>query len=149
MLTKSPWVFSSALFESNNFGSMTAGEGESRERTVTFRFRFLSAKPIRMAFGQLQLLGKPGDVALADQMKQMTETPPDADNRIVVQVDFSVKPASDSVVRDIHSFLLRANLSDFRHNTYLSSSEKGNVYPLRIPCTRHQATKRSLHLSPS
>jgi len=39
LLTKSPWVFSNSLFESNNFGSMTAGEGNERERTVTFRFR--------------------------------------------------------------------------------------------------------------
>jgi hypothetical protein len=127
VLTKSPWVFSNSLFESNNFGSMTAGEGLERERTVTFRFRMLSAKPIRMAFGQLQLLGKPGDSTLADQMKQMIETAPDADNRVVLQIEFSVKPASDPAVREIHSFLLRANLSDFRDNTYLSSSKKGNI----------------------
>jgi hypothetical protein len=126
VLTKSPWVFSTALFQSDNFGSMNAGEG-ARERTVIFRFRLLSAKPIRMAFGQLQMLEKPGDAGVADQMKQMVETAPDKDNRVAVQIDFSVKPPGDPAVRDIHSFLLRAHLSDFRDNTYLSASKKENI----------------------
>jgi len=125
VLNKSPWVFSSSLSQVNSF-SMGMGETE-RERTVTFRFRMLSAKPIRMAFGQLQLLGKPGDAAVGDQMKQMVEMPPDKDNRIAVQVDFSVRPAGDSSAREIHSFLLGAHLSDFRDNTYLGSSEKDLV----------------------
>ena len=127
LLTKSPWVFSNSLSQVNDFGPMAVGNAGEREKTVTFRFRVLSAKPVRMAFGQLQLLGKPGDSAFLGQIKQMIETPADKDNRIVMQLDFSVRPPGDSSVRDIHSFLLNSHFSDFRDNTYLSDSEKALV----------------------
>ncbi len=128
LLTKSPWVFTNSFFQVNNYGPLSSGGNQAEpERTVTFWFRSLSAKPIRMAFGQLQLLKKPGDTAVADQMKQTIETPPDENNRIVLQIDFSVKPAGGSTLRDIHSFLLNAHFPNFRDNTYLSSSKKGNI----------------------
>ncbi len=128
LLTKSPWVFTNAFFQSNDFGPISAGGNQVEpEKTVTFWFRPLSAKPIRMAFAQLQLLSKPGDTALADQMKQTIERPPDENNRIILQIDFSVKPAGGSTLRDIHSFLLNAHFPNFRDNTYLSSSKKGNI----------------------
>ncbi len=125
LLTKSPWIFSNALFEGGNFGPLSAGGDQvSKERTVTFRFRLLSAKPVRMAFGRLELLQKPGDPSLAQHIAGMIEAPADPANRIVVQLEFSVRPPGDPVVRDIHSFLLNGNLSRFRDNTVLASSKK-------------------------
>jgi len=123
LLTKSPWVFSNALFEANPYVPMTGGDQVTRERTVTFRFRFLSAKPVRMAIGRLQLLQKPGDSSLGEQIKGMVEQPADQANSILVQVEFSVTPPGDPVVRDIHSALLNGNLSRFRDSTVLGSSK--------------------------
>lgn len=126
LLTKSPWVFTNSLFQAESFAPLEAGGRTSADRTVTFRFRLLSAKPVRMAFGRLELLENPNDNSLAERIARMVAAPADQPNHILVQIDFSVKPPSDPDLRNIHSFLLRANLSDFR-DTVLASSDKVTV----------------------
>jgi len=124
LLTKSPWVFSNRFVQVSNIGRIDVGAHGERERVVVFRFRFLSAKPVRMAFAQLQMLQKPGDVELADRMKSLVDSSAELRDQIALQIEFSVDPPSDNALRDIHSFLLNAKLTDFEEDTYLTSSSK-------------------------
>jgi hypothetical protein len=136
VLTSSPWVFSATFSEVSGFG-MNPGQSE-REKRVTFRFRALSAKPIRMAFGRLEMLEKPNEPGISSRIEEMVQAPVDGENHIVLQVEFMVDPPGDSRFHDIHRFLLNANLSDFRDNTRLGSSSKKTVAPVgyRAPTPR-------------
>lgn len=128
ILTSSPWVFSNTFSEVSGFG-MNPGQSE-REKRVMFRFRALSAKPIRMAFGRLEILHKPNEPGISTRIAEMIQAPTDKENHIIIQVEFSVDPPGDSRSHDIQRFLLNANLSDFRDNTKLSSSDKQMVAPV-------------------
>jgi hypothetical protein len=136
VVNSSPWVFSNTFSEVSGFG-MQPGQAE-REKRVTFRFRALSAKPIRMAFGRLELLQKPNEPGLSARIEAIVNSPADQDNHIVIQTDFSVDPPGDSRVHDIQRFLSNANLSNFRDNTKLASSKKRMVAPIeyRAPSPR-------------
>ncbi len=131
VLTKSPWAFASS-FEGNvsNLGMIQTGVRGEREQRVTFRFRFLSAKPIRMAFTRLQLLKNPAGAPSEARLRELVDSPADPENRIALQIEFSVDPPSDMEVRSIHSFLLNASLADFWDNTRLESSNKVIVAPV-------------------
>ena len=66
LLRKSPWAFSESFRTTANLGSTETGV---RETTEIIEFRLLTAKPIRMAFGRLQLLQKPNDEALKEKIR--------------------------------------------------------------------------------
>jgi hypothetical protein len=113
-----------------NIGMIETGARGEREQTVTLRFRFLSAKPIRMAFTRLQLLKNPAGAPPEAKLRELVDSPADPQNRIALQIEFSVDPPSAMEVRRIHSFLLNASLADFRDNTRLESSNKVIVSPI-------------------
>jgi hypothetical protein len=127
LLTKSPWAFSVNFVKVSNIGLIDVGGHGEREQRVTFRFRFVSAKPVKMAFAQLEMLQKPEDSGLADRMNAIVNSAGELEDRIALQLEFSVDPPGDSAVRDIHSFLLNAKLADFEQDTYLAASSKAMV----------------------
>jgi len=129
VLTKSPWAFSNSFGNVANLGMIETGGRGERETNIIFRFRFLSAKPIRMAFVRLQSLRLPGGMPYA-QMQQMVESPADHQDRIALQLEFEVEPPSSMELREIHSFLLNATLADFRDNTRLDSSKSASISPM-------------------
>jgi len=130
VLTKSPWAFSNSFGAAQNLGMIETGARGEREQTVTFRFRFLSAKPVRMAFTRLQLLKNPAGAPPEAKIREQVDAPADAQNRIAVQIEFTVDPPSSMEVRRIHNFLLNATLATFRDSTKLSSSNKIVLAPL-------------------
>jgi hypothetical protein len=136
MLTKSPWAYTNSFGEVPPIGSQTGGIdsrsqgtgaptwGEA-ESTQVFEFRFLTAKPIRMALARLQLLQRPGNAALLEEVKKYVDAPPEKD--IVIQVTYRTFPPGSSAVHDIHSYFIGANLADFRTTTYLASDKAGMI----------------------
>lgn len=73
-LLMSPWAFSANFVKVSNIGLIDVGGHGEREQRVTFRFRFLSAKPVKMAFAQLEMLQKPEDRGLADRMNAIVNS---------------------------------------------------------------------------
>ncbi len=143
LLSKSPWAYSNAFGDlpplmnaqgsSQNFpeGGLAAQRastqpsfGES-SNTILFEFRLLAARPVRMAFGQLQLLAKPGDAAVREQVLANVNEPSVKD--IVIQVSYRTIPTGSASVHDIHSYFLHATLADFRTTTYLEGGKRNNI----------------------
>ena len=140
LLMKSPWSFDyteTSIYDpatniSSGPGSLTEGQRRAslepqtgeRETSLHFQFTLLSAKPIRMARGQLTLLKAPDAKAQVEQMVNQPEG-----KAIVVQLAYSSDPPGISAVHDIYAFLLRASLADFQANTHLMSSE-GKIVPI-------------------
>lgn len=136
IITKSPWAYSNSFGEVPPIGQQTAGIdarsqglgdpnfGEA-ESTQVFEFRLMTAKPIRMAFARMQLLQKPNDPALMEQVMKYVNTPPEKE--IVIQVSYRTVPTGSSAVQDIHRYFLGANLADFRASTSLASDKSGIV----------------------
>ncbi len=129
VLTKSPWAFASSFETVGNLGMIDPGARGEREQRVTFRFRFLSAKPIRMAFTRLQLLKNPAGAPSEARIRELVDSPADPQHRIALQIEFAVDPPSAMEVRRIHNFLLNASLANFR-DTRLESSNKVIVSPV-------------------
>jgi hypothetical protein len=141
LLMKSPWSFiytETNIYEpATNISSGTSGpptQGQSsaslepqtgeRETSIHFLFTLLSAKPIRMARGQLALLKAPETKGQVEQMINQPES-----KVIVVQLSYASEPPGISAMHDIHAFFLRASLADFQTNTHLMSSE-GKIVPI-------------------
>lgn len=118
LLTKSPWAFSNSFRRPSNIGSTLTGE---RETTEILEFRLLTAKPIRMAFAQLQLLQNPENEALTEQVEQYINT--SAGPEIVVQISYRAIPAASGYLQDLHTFFGHATLASFFGNTVLQSDE--------------------------
>lgn len=122
MLTKSPWAFSNRFRRVQNLGSVETGERETAE---IIEFRLLSAKPIRAAFAQLQLLQHQGNEGLKAQIDEHVNA--SVGDKILVQISYRAEPASSGRLQDLHAFFGRANLATFHGNTYLASSDVLNV----------------------
>ncbi len=141
MLKKSPWSFT------NGFGNVgpavlpsstsdetpnrtdpsritTTTYGE-RESSQIFEFRILTARSIRAAVAQLQVLRNP---ALKEQARRIVEAKPG--DQIVIQFEYRSEPPGSAAVHDIHSYFLHATLSDFRTETYLAS-DKVELLPVK------------------
>ncbi|HYK91642.1 MAG TPA: hypothetical protein VE398_22940 [Acidobacteriota bacterium] len=141
ILSKSPWAFS------NGFGNVgpavlptidgttstadpsrispsatTFGE---RESSQIFEFRILTAKPVRAAIAQLQVLRNP---SLSEQAKRIVDAKPG--DQIIIQFEYRSQPPGSSAVHEIHSYFLHATLSDFRTETYLAS-DKVDLVPVK------------------
>jgi hypothetical protein len=149
LLKKSPWVFpigfgnvGPALIASNTLNQAEDGtkkmakpqadpsliSGTSygeRESTQFFEFRVLTAKPVKAAIVQLQVLRNP---ALKEQARQIVNSKPT--DQIIIQFEYRTEPPGSSAVHDIHSYFLHATLSDFRTNTYLAS-DKVDLLPVK------------------
>ncbi len=140
MLTKSPWAFSNAF---GNVGPAVLGApadqttaqadpsrittptyGE-RESSQIFEFRVLTARPVRAAIAQLQVLRNP---ALKEQARRIVEAQPG--DQIIIQFEYRSEPPGSSAVHDIHSYFLHATLADFRTVTYLAS-DKVDLLPVK------------------
>ncbi len=143
VLTKSPWAFGNSFGDVTNLGMIETGGRGEREQKVTFRFRFLSAKPIRMAFTRLQLLKNPAGAPPEAKIRELVDAPGDPQNRIALQIEFSVDPPSAMEVRRIHNFLLNASLANFR-DTRLESSNKVIVSPVEYLAPNQSRTNASL-----
>ncbi len=133
LLKKSPWAFSNgfgnvgpAVFDTSSTSGVTATPGDpsrlgagtygERESRQIFEFRMLTAKSVRAAIAQLQVLRNP---ALREQARRLVDVKPG--DQIIIQFEYRSEPPGSSAVRDIHSYFLHATLSDFRTETYLSS----------------------------
>ena len=136
IITKSPWAYSNSFGEVPPIGQQTAGiDDRSRglgdpnfgeaESTQVFEFRLMTAKPVRMAFARMQLLQKPNDPALMEQVMKYVNTAPEKE--IVIQISYRTIPTGSSAVQDIHRYFLGANLADFRTSTSLASDKSGIV----------------------
>jgi len=143
ILTKSPWTFSNSFGDVTNIGMIETGGHGEREINVTFRFRFLSAKPVRAAFTRLRVLKNPTSAPPEDKIRQLVESPPDADNHVALQIEFSVDPPSSREMQRIHSFLLNAGLANFR-DARLETSNKVLVAPLSYLPPNTQRANASL-----
>ena len=130
LLRKSPWAFHETFRTTANLGSTETGV---RETTEIIEFRLLTAKPIRMAFGRLQLLQKPNDEALKEQISRYVEAPPG--DEILVQVSCRTIPAG-GFWSDLHAFFARAVLSTFVETTNLISADGEHIPMIRyLPWT--------------
>lgn len=136
IITKSPWAYSNSFGEVPPIGQQTAGiDDRSRglgdpnfgeaESTQVFEFRLMTAKPVRMAFARMQLLQKPNDPALMEQVMKYVNTAPEKE--IVIQISYRTIPTGSSAVQDVHRYFLGANLADFRTSTSLASDKSGIV----------------------
>ena len=136
IITKSPWAYSNSFGEVPPIGQQTAGiDDRSRglgdpnfgeaESTQVFEFRLMTAKPVRMAFARMQLLQKPNDPALMEQVMKYVNAPPEKE--IVIQISYRTIPTGSSAVQDIHRYFLGATLADFRTSTSLASDKSGIV----------------------
>lgn len=138
VLSKSPWAYSNSFGNVPPIGDQTAGidkrfSGASEpmwgevESTQVFEFRLLTARPIRMALARMQMLRKPGDPSLKDQIMNYVNAPPGRE--IVIQIGFRTVPtgAAASAVHDINRYFLSATLADFRTSTSLASERSGVV----------------------
>lgn len=121
MLRKSPWASYETYRTTANLGSTETGV---RETTEIIELRLLTAKPIRMALGRLQLLQKPNDEALKEQVKRFVERPPG--DEILVQVNCRTIPAG-GFWSHLHAFFARATLSTFVDTTNLISADGEHV----------------------
>jgi len=125
LLRKSPWAFSESFRTTANLGSTETGV---RETTEIIEFRLLSAKPIRMAFGRLQLLQQPDNEALKEQISRYVESP--SEDEILVQVSCRSIPAG-GFMQNLRAFFARATLSTFTNTTFLISPEGEHVSMIR------------------
>jgi len=141
LLKDSPWSLAfTHVFNRNLGASMTpsasdagdtstarTGETLTGEREVVsfLHFRLLTAKPIKMAYGQLQLLQSPNNEEVKKRVTEYVEAgKPD---QIVFQVSYSTRPAGASILRDWDTFFRQASLPDFQNTTYLTGSPSGNI----------------------
>jgi hypothetical protein len=122
LLKKSPWAFSNSFRNTANLGSTNTGERETGE---IIEFRLLTAKPVRMAFGQLQLLTKPDDQALREQIMNYVNAPPG--DEILVQISYRGLLGVSPYIQNLAGFFSRATLATFVNNTSLTSSENVHV----------------------
>jgi hypothetical protein len=140
MLQKSPWVFSNVFGEgpgpilsSDTSAPEPTSAGQEARRTnsfdtdrkIIFEFRLKSAKPIRMAFGQLQMLRRPGDAALQAQVAKYVEANPGRE--IVFQASCRAVPAGSRAPMDVQSYFLHAGPADFSSDTTLASGKDTTV----------------------
>ena len=135
LLTKSPWslVFTdTTIYEpATNIPSGASGSTPGQQRAslepqtgereiyLYFQFTLLTAKPIRMARGQMTLLKVPDAKA---QVEKMVNAP--VAKEIVVQLSYSSQPPAISQIHDIQAFFLRASQAEFKGGTTLASSDK-------------------------
>ncbi len=105
----------------------TGGETMTGEREVVsfLSFRLLTAKPVRMAYGRLQLLQNPNTDELKKRVTDYVEAA--SPDQIVFQIAYSTRPAGASILRDWDTFFRQSSLSEFQNTTYLSGSPSGNV----------------------
>ena len=122
LLRKSPWSFSNSFRNTANLGSTDTGVRETGE---IIEFRLLTAKPIRMAFGRLQLLGSPNDEALQKQIMDYVNSPPG--DEILVQISYRNLLGTSPYIQNLASFFARANLATFVNDTALASSNDVHV----------------------
>lgn len=121
LLRKSPWAFSESFRTTSNLGSTETGV---RETTEIIEFRLLTARPVRMAFGQLQMLQNPGNESLKEQIQGYVAAPPG--DEIMVQVSYRTIP-SGGFMSHLHAFFARATLATFANTTYLITADGENI----------------------
>lgn len=118
LLTNSPWAHSNSFRRNANIGSTFTGE---RETTEIIYFRVLSARPVRMALARLQLLERPDDEALRQQVEAFLASP--QGDQIVIQISYKGIPGTTPQLHELHRFFGQATLAAFHGNTTLSSKE--------------------------
>lgn len=122
LLRKSPWAFSNSFRNTANLGSTITGERETGE---IIEFRLLTAKPVRMAFGRMQLLSRQRDGALQEQIMSYINSPPG--DEIMIQISYRNLLGVSPYIQNLASFFARATLATFANNTLLASSDGVNV----------------------
>jgi len=127
LLTKSPWAFKQGFGQfAPAIGQATGTFGE-RESQVFFHFRLMSAKPVRMALARLQTMKQPSSPAIEQQVQKFVNADPG--NEIVIQIDCSADPPSDSGLYDITQYLRSATLATFNTTVFLAAPGKDQIAP--------------------
>lgn len=127
LLTKSPWAYSQGFGQFAAIGQMGGTYGE-RESQVFFHFRWMSAKPIRMALARLQTMNQPASAEVQQQVDRFVNADPG--NEIVVQISCSSQPPSDSTLYDVTQFLRTATIRDFNNAFFLSAPDRDQIAPV-------------------
>jgi len=122
LLKKSPWAFSNSFRTTANLGSTDTGQRETGE---IIEFRLLTAKPVRMAFGRLQLLSRPNDPALLEQITSYVNSP--VGDEILVQISYRGLLGTSPQVQNLAAFFRSATLALFANNTALAASDNIHV----------------------
>jgi hypothetical protein len=141
ILKKSPWAFTNgfgnvgpAVLDASTTGQTTTPADPSRINTTTygerestqiFEFRILTARSIRAAIAQLQVLRDP---TLKEQARRIVDAK--TGDQIIIQFEYRTEPPGSSAIHEIHSYFLHATLSDFRTETYLAS-DKVDLLPVK------------------
>ncbi|GEM_PF-2454038 len=143
LLKDSPWALAYTHVYNRNAGASMSpnpsdsgdmrgagrmgGETMTGEREVVsfLNFCLLSAKPVRMAYGRLQLLQNPNTEDLKKRVTDYIEA--GSPDQIVFQISYSTRPAGASILRDWDTFFRQSSLSDFQNTTHLTGSASGNV----------------------
>jgi len=128
LLTKSPWAFKQGFGQFVPAIGQATGTFGERESQVFFHFRLMSAKPVRMALARLQTMKQPSSPAIEQQVQKYVNADPG--NEIVIQIECSADPPSDSGLYDITQFLRSATLATFNTTLFLSAPGKDRVAPV-------------------
>jgi hypothetical protein len=144
LISKSPWAHPYAITGVNipgvmaPNGSVTAGRrfgdgnlagvgGDSVVR-LFLQIRFVTARPVKAAIGQMRLLASPENQALQDQVEQYMNQPDGPE--IVIEVTYYSEPAGHLSLRQVDSFLRQATLPTLRNKVWLSDSSKDTHAPI-------------------
>jgi hypothetical protein len=143
LLRSSPWVvqYSDSDFGVNpnrsgtdgNIGSQeeqSPGQLYGGERDIVnfIQFRFVSAKPVKMAIARLRLLKNAGQAALEREVRNYIDAP--TPGHILVAVNVYSRPEGHHSVREIENFFRQATLPTFQAQTYLASTKEGIHVPI-------------------
>ncbi len=149
ILADSPWAYPYAItgvsipgmmnFEtsrqtpSRSFGDSNAGGSTGdREVHLIMQIRFLTAKPLKAAIGQMRLIADPENTVLESQVKQYV----DQENgpEVAVEITFRSEPEGHPAIRQIEGFFRTATLPSLQNKVWLSEGSRD----VHVPILRYQ-----------
>lgn len=149
LLADSPWAHPYALTGVNIPGMMDFGRGRvasgrsygdsevdtgigDREVHLYLQIRFLTARPLKAAIGQMRLLADKENKALKDQVEQYVNQ--EDGPEIIVEITTHSEPEGHFDLRQIDGFLRTTTLPAIQNKVWLSDSSSGT----RVPILRYQ-----------
>jgi len=131
MLDDSPWgkiytitIMNPTFTGSRSYQSVGTGDLEREKRNI-FHIRFLTARPVRMAFARLALLERQPKPDPASLSPFIERTDPD---RIIVAVNITTEPRSSSSLHGYWAALMSLSTPALSSNTSLTTNTGKKVY---------------------